>query len=48
MIARNPRPIRDAFGKYETKAKRLGPETNDDKTKFMVDTTREQSLPESF
>jgi hypothetical protein len=48
MIARNPTAIRDAFGKFETAAKRLGLKINDDKTKFMINTPLEQSLPEAF
>jgi hypothetical protein len=48
MIARNPTAIRDAFGKFETTAKRLGLKINDDKTNFMINTSREQSLPEAF
>jgi hypothetical protein len=48
MIARNPTAIRDAFGKFETTAKRLGLKINDDKTKFMINTPRKQSLPEAF
>jgi hypothetical protein len=48
MIARNPTAIRDAFGKFETTAKRLGLKINDDKTKFMINTPREQSAPEAF
>jgi hypothetical protein len=50
MIATNPTAIRDAFGKLKKKktAKRLGLKINDDKTKFMINTPREQSLPEAF
>jgi sorting nexin-29 len=48
MIARNPTAIRDAFGIIETTAKRLGLKINDDKTKFMINTPHEQSLPEAF
>jgi hypothetical protein len=48
MIARNPTATRDAFGKFETTAKRLGLKINDDGTKFMINTLREQSLPETF
>jgi hypothetical protein len=36
MIARNSGSVGDAFEKFETTAKRPGPETNDDKSKFMV------------
>jgi hypothetical protein len=48
MIARNPTAIRDAFGKFKTTAKRLGLKINDDKTKFMINIPREQSLLEAF
>jgi hypothetical protein len=48
MTARNPTAIRDAFGKFETTTTRLGLKINDDKTKFMINTPREQSLPETF
>jgi hypothetical protein len=47
MMARNPTAIRDAFGKFETTAKRLSLKINDDKTKFVINTLREQSLPEA-
>jgi hypothetical protein len=48
MIARNPTAIRDAFGKFETTAKRLGLKLNDDMSKFMINTPREQSPLEAF
>jgi hypothetical protein len=44
----NPTALRDAFGNFKTTAKRLDLKINDDKTKFMINTPREQSLPEVF